>query len=375
MPGPLEGLRVLEIGGSVAGAYASTVLADLGADVLRVDRATQVPGEPHPPAPDPLARGRRSAAVDLRHPDGPAVVLGLVEHADVVVEGGRPGVAEKLGIGPEQCLERNPALVYGRVSGWGQDGPMARRAGHDITFLGVTGALAPTEPGGAPAVPPPYYLSSFAGGALPLVIGIQAALLERARSGRGQVVDAAIVEGTALLAVMVDQWRRTPGRVTVVDAPFYRTYPCADGRHVSVGAVEPHFYRELLDRLDLGDVDLPEQYDEAGWPVLTEHIAAAFGRRDSTEWEKVFADSDACVAPVLAPSEVAEHPQLKARGTFVDVGGQLQPGLTPRLSRTPAAVPTPAPYVGQHTVQALRDWGLAESAVDALLTSGAVKGV
>ena len=368
MPGPLEGVRVLEIGGSVAAAFAATVLADLGADVLRIDRAAQVPDAPVEPLPDPLARGRRSVAVDLKHGDGPAVVLDLVARADVLVEGGRPGSAEKLGIGPEVCLQRNPELVYGRVTGWGQDGPLARRAGHDITFLGVTGALS--VPGQAPATPPPYYLSSFAGGALQLVIGIQAALLERARSGQGQVIDAAMVEGTALLSVMVDQWRNTPGRVTVVDAPFYTTYECADGRFLSVGAVEPHFYRELLEKLDLGDLDLPGQYDESGWPLLTAKIGEAFLSRDSAEWEKVFADSDACVAPVLAPAEVADHPHLRARGAFVDVGGQQQPAPAPRFSRSGSVVPAPAPYAGQHTASALRDWG-----VDGWTDSGAVRGV
>ncbi|SDF46341.1 alpha-methylacyl-CoA racemase [Lentzea fradiae] len=368
MPGPLEGVRVLEIGGSVAAAFAATVLADLGADVLRIDRAAQVPDAPVEPLPDPLARGRRSVAVDLKHADGPAVVLDLVARADVLIEGGRPGSAEKLGIGPEICLQRNPGLVYGRVTGWGQDGPLARRAGHDITFLGVTGALS--VPGQAPATPPPYYLSSFAGGALQLVIGVQAALLERARSGQGQVVDAAMVEGTALLSVLVDQWRKTPGRVTVVDAPFYTTYECADGRFLSVGSVEPHFYRELLDKLGLGDLDLPGQYDESGWPLLTEKIGEAFRSRDSTEWEKVFADSDACVAPVLAPDEVAGHPHLQARESFVDVGGQHQPAPAPRFSRSERVTPAPAPYAGQHTASALGDWG-----VDGWTDSGAVRGV
>ncbi|MFS8097820.1 CoA transferase [Lentzea alba] len=367
MPGPLEGVRVLEIGGSVAGAFAATVLADLGADVLRIDRAAQVPDAPVEPPADPLARGRRSVAVDLKHPDGPAVVLDLVAQADVVVEGGRPGSAEKLGIGPETALQRNPKLVYGRVTGWGQDGPLARRAGHDITFLGVTGALS--VPGQAPATPPPYYLSSFAGGALQLVIGIQAALLERNNSGQGQVIDAAMVEGTALLSVLVDQWRNTPGRVTVVDAPFYTTYECADGRFLSVGAVEPHFYRELLDKLGLGE-DLPGQYDESGWPVLAEKIGEAFLSRDSTEWEKVFADSDACVAPVLTPAEVAGHPHLQARGSFVEVGGQHQPAPAPRFSRSQRVVPAAAPYVGQHTTDALQDWG-----VDGWAGSTAVRGV
>lgn len=368
MPGPLEGVRVLEIGGSVAGAFAATVLADLGADVLRVDRAAQVPDAPVEPSPDPLARGRRSVAVDLKHADGPSVVLDLVAQADVLIEGGRPGGAEKLGIGPEVSLQRNPRLIYGRVTGWGQDGPLARRAGHDITFLGVTGALS--VPDRHPATPPPYYLSSFAGGALPLVIGIQAALLERARSGQGQVIDAAMVEGTAMLSVLVDQWRNTPGRVTVVDAPFYTTYECADGRFLSVGAVEPHFYRELLDKLGLGTLELPGQYDESGWPLLAVKIGEAFLSRDSTEWEKVFADSDACVAPVLAPSEVAGHPHLQARGSFVEVGGQHQPAPAPRFSRSAAVVPSVAPYAGQHTVEALRDWG-----VEGWEGSGAVRGV
>lgn len=369
--GPLNGIRVLEMGGSVAAAFAATVLADLGATVLRVDRAGQVPdrAEPRPPA-DPLARGRRSVAVDLKHPGGAGVVLELAASADVLIEGARPGVAERLGIGPDRCLERNPRLIYGRVTGWGQTGPMARRAGHDITFLSVTGALAPAT---EPATAPPYYLSSFAGGALPLVVGVQAALIERAHSGLGQVVDAAMVEGTAMLSVLVDQWRNTPGRTTVVDAPFYTTYACADGRYVSVGAVEPRFYQELLDGLGLGREELPDQYDESGWPVLTERIGAAFRTRDSAEWEKLFAESDSCVAPVLEPHEVAGHPHLRARGAFVDVAGQQQPAPTPRFSRSLATPPGPAPRIGEHTGSALPGWGVDPATVAAWLDSGALR--
>jgi alpha-methylacyl-CoA racemase len=362
--GPLRGVRVLEMAGSIAGSFAATVLADLGADVLRIDRAAQVTD-----ASGPLGRGRRSVAVDLKNPAGRDALLRLVARADVLIESGRPGVAEKLGFGPDVCLERNERLVYARVTGWGQDGPLARQAGHDITFLGVAGALA-TECGGV-ATAPEYYLASVAGGGLYAAIGIQAALLERSRSGRGQVVDAAMVEGAAHLAVTVAQWREL--NTTVVDAPFYTTYPCADGRSVSVGAVEPRFYAQLLDGLGLSDAELPDQYDRSRWPELSARLREAFAGQDAAHWEKTFADSDACVAPVLTVAEAAQHPQAVARGSFVQVAGQAQAAPTPRFSRTPAGVPTPAPLPGQHTAAALESWGIAPETVADLTSAGGIR--
>ncbi len=378
--GPLEGLRVLEIASMAPGPFACTVLADLGAEVLRVDRADRVPDPlPDTPPPDPLGRGRRSVAVDLKHPDGVATVLRLVERADVLVEGFRPGVCERLGIGPKVCLERNPRLVYGRMTGWGQDGPWASLAGHDITYLALSGALEPIGPAGAPPVPPLNYVGDFGGGGMLLVVGILAALWERERSGRGQVVDAAMIEGAALLSAFAHGMRamgtwsgRRGENFLDGSAPFYTTYACRDGRYVAVGALEPQFYAELLDRLGLADEPLPAQWDRAGWPVLRQRFAEVFASRDRDEWAEVFDGTDACVAPVLAPDEAPGHPHLAARGSFVEVAGMVQPGPAPRLSRTPGAVRSPAPHPGQHTDAALRDWGFTAEEVAALRAARAI---
>ncbi|GAA2555410.1 CaiB/BaiF CoA-transferase family protein [Winogradskya consettensis] len=329
MTGPLHGLHVIEIAGTAAGAFTATLLGDLGADVIRVDRPATAPAAPG----DPLARGRRRVTADLKDPAGVAEILDLVAHADILVEGFRPGVAERLGIGPQQCHARNPRLIYGRVSGWGQDGPWAQRPGHDITFLAVTGALADA------AEPPPYYLSSFAGGGMTLALGLLAAVWERGDTGPGQVVDTAMVEGTALLTGLVQRWRETPGLQTFTSAPFYTTYACADGRRIAVGAIEDKFYRTLTETLGLDD--LPPRDDRASWPELTRLLADTFRTRDRDDWTKVFADTDACVVPVLTLDEAADHPQAAARRAYPSVGGVRQPAPAPRFSRTPTATPAP----------------------------------
>ncbi|MEU6541383.1 CaiB/BaiF CoA-transferase family protein [Streptomyces sp. NPDC047000] len=352
--GPLEGVRVVELASGAPCAFAATVLADLGADVVRVDR----PGEGGSGPADPLSRSRRSVTADLKDPGDARRVRALVDRADVLLEGLRPGTCERLGLGPDSFTESHPGLVYARLSGWGRKGDWARRPGHDISFLALSGLLdADAGAAGVPA-PPSTYLSTFAGGGLLQVVGVLAALHERSRSGRGQVVDAAMADGAALLDVMVRQWRENPGNVTVTDAPYYTVYACQDGRHVAVGAIEPRFYEVLVTQLGLGD-DLPDRGDESAWPRLRERFARAFLGRPRDHWVKVFTENEACVVPVLDREEAAEHPALQDRAAFVEVAGRLQPSPAPRFTRTPAATPRPAPVPGADTVLVPRDWGAA----------------
>jgi alpha-methylacyl-CoA racemase len=373
--GPLAGTRVVELAGIGPAPYACMLLADLGAEVLRVDRPT---GATHSlTSYDVLDRGRRSVAVDLKSPAGAEVVLRLVEGADVLVEGFRPGVAERLGVGPDACLARNPALVYGRMTGWGQDGPLAPRVGHDINYAAITGALAAIGEAGRKPVPPLNLVADFGGGALFLVAGVLAALLERSRSGLGQVVDAAMVDGvTSLMAMFYGlraggMWTDERGS-NLLDggAPFYDTYRCADGGYVAVGALEPQFWAALVATLGLDD--LPGQHDTARWPELRRRLAEAFATRTRDEWAAVFADVDACVAPVLSLTEAPNHPHLTTRGTVVERGGVAQPAAAPRFSRTPGRAgdrPRPA---GADTRVALAAWGFDDADIAALERDGAV---
>jgi alpha-methylacyl-CoA racemase len=381
--GPLAGLRVLELASLAPAPFGCTVLSDLGAEVLRVDRtAAVIDPPPAAPPPDPLTRGRRSVAVDLKHPHGVSTVLKLVEHADVLVEGFRPGVCERLGIGPAECMERNPRLVYARMTGYGQDGPFADRAGHDINYMALAGALEPLGPGDGAPLPPLNYVADFGGGGMLLVVGVLAALWERERSGRGQVVDAAMTEGAALITSIlhglrgIGLWNEQRGQ-NLFDgsAPFYATYPCADGRFVAVGAIEPQFWDELLRGLGLADEasELPHQHDRERWSELKARIAAVFVTKTRDEWAAHFADTDACVTPVLNPFAAHEHPHNVARGTFVDVAGQMQPAPAPRFSRTPGAVAGPSPHPGQHTDEALGQWGLKPADIEALKGEGAIR--
>jgi alpha-methylacyl-CoA racemase len=359
--GPLAGVRVLEFTGLAPAPFACMVLADLGADVVRIDRPGRLPASDA----EVLLRGRRCAvAADLKDAAARDAVLALADGADVLVEGFRPGVMERLGLGPDVCLERNPRLVYGRMTGWGQDGPLAQAAGHDIDYIALAGALHPIgERGGAP-VPPANLLGDFGGGGLLLAFGVLAALVDRATSGRGQVVDAAMVDGAALLSTYLHgmaargMWTDQRGS-NLLDggAPFYRSYRTLDGGWMAVGAIEPQFYAELVRLLGLDAAALPDQMDRSRWPDLEAAIAAAFAERSRDEWTKVFDATDACVSPVLAPGEAHTHPHNAARGTFVEVAGLTQPAPAPRFARTPATAAPAAPSsTGDPAV--LTEWGL-----------------
>ncbi|MBG7698468.1 CoA transferase [Streptomyces sp. MC1] len=367
--GPLSGVRVVELAGIGPGPFAAMLLADLGADVVRVDRPGG-PGLAIDPAFDVTNRNKRSIVVDLKAPDGPARVLDLAERADILVEGYRPGVAERLGVGPEDCHARNPRLVYGRMTGWGQDGPLAQRAGHDIAYIALTGTLGmigrPDEP---PAVPA-NLLGDYAGGSLYLVVGVLAALHHARATGTGQVVDAAIVDGTAHLSAMIHGmlaaggWQdRRAANLLDGGCPYYGTYETADGRYMAVGALEGKFYVEFLRLLGLDDL-APARKDWTRWGELRERIAAAFKSRTRAEWTAVFADSDACVAPVLSLREAPAHPHLAARGTFTDHGGITQPAPAPRFSATPTAVRTGPARPGADTAAVARDWGIPAPPTD-----------
>jgi len=374
--GPLEGVRVVEIAGIGPGPFCAMLLADMGAEVVRVDRPA---AEDSPGLPQLLGRGRRSLVVDLKHERGAEVVLRLAADADALIEGFRPGVAERLGIGPDVCLARNPRLVYGRMTGWGQDGPLRHAAGHDIDYIAVAGALHPIGQQGRAPVPPLNLLGDYGGGGLLLAFGIACGLLEARRSGQGQVIDAAIVDGAALLTTMVHElaplglWNERRG-TNLLDggAPFYGVYETADGEHMAVGALEPKFYAELLGRLGLDAGDLPAPADRARWPQLRERLAAVFRTRTRAEWCELLEGSDACVAPVLRPSEAPAHRHNLERGTFVPVGGSPQPAPAPRFSRTPPTPPSPPPAPGQHTDEVLAAWGFDAAEIAGLRAAGAV---
>ncbi|MCW2948837.1 MAG: Alpha-methylacyl-CoA racemase [Actinoallomurus sp.] len=374
--GPLQGVRVIEIASLAPAPFGCMVLSDLGADVLRVDRSTSVGGDA---TIDPLSRGRRSIGLNLKDPAGVDVLLRLVESADVLVEGFRPGVAERLGFGPDTCLRRNPRLVYGRMTGWGQDGPMARMAGHDINYIAVAGALDPIGHAGERPVPPLNLVGDFGGGGMLLALGILAALYERSGSGQGQVVDAAMVDGASLLTSFIHGmrgqglWQDERG-TNLLDsgAPFYDTYETADGGYMSVGAIEPQFYAALLHGLGLDGEELPGQLDRERWPEVKARFTEVFKQRTRDEWTAIFDGTDACVAPVLGLGEAPAHPHNAARAGFVDVGGLTQPAPAPRFSRTTAETPDPPVRAGEHTDAALAEIGLSAAEIAALRESGAV---
>jgi alpha-methylacyl-CoA racemase len=360
--GPLVGLRVVELAGLGPAPHAAMVLADLGADVVRVDRPAGGLRLGDPTLPDPVLRGRRRVVADLTCPAGRETVLRLVEQADVLVEGYRPGVAERLGVGPAECHARNPRLVYGRMTGWGQDGPLAPRAGHDINYLSLTGALHAIGRAGDRPVPPLNLVADFGGGSMLLLVGVLAALWEARSSGRGQVVDAAMVDGASVLLQMIwalyGQGRWTDERETnLLDggAPYYDTYTCADGRYVAVGPLEPQFYAQLLVGLGLDPDTRPARDDTATWPAMRARFTEAFLQRTRDEWVSVFDGTDACVTPVLALGEVAGHPHVAARGTIVSPGGVPQAAPAPRFSRTPPMVPRP-PTDPEDVESVLADW-------------------
>jgi alpha-methylacyl-CoA racemase len=375
--GPLGGIRIVELAGIGPSPYACMLLADAGADVLRLERPGLRGGEgPHW---DLLARSRPSVGVDLKHPDAAGLVLDLVQGADALIEGMRPGVAERLGVGPDPCFERNARLVYGRMTGWGQDGPLADSVGHDIDYIALSGALWSIGREGECPVPPLNLVGDFGGGGVFLAFGVVSALLEARTSGVGQVVDAAMTDGSASLLTMQHAFlaaglaeERRGANLLDTGAHFYEVYETSDGRFVAVGAIEPRFYAALLEGLGLSDEVLPAQMDRSAWPALKGRFSAIFATRTRDEWASLFEGTEACVAPVLSPLEARDHPHNVARETFVDVGGVRQPAPAPRFSRTVSSLPTPPEPPGSSTSSALARWGIAEDRIASLRDAGAI---
>ena len=379
---PLKQIRIVELAGLAPAPFAAMMLADHGAEVIRVERAQAVPATPpERPAWDVLQRGRRNLALDLKHPEGVETLLTLVEKADALLEGFRPGVMERLGLGPDVCLARNPRLVFGRMTGWGQEGPYAPAAGHDINYISLAGALAHFGRAGGKPTPPMNVVGDFGGGGMLLAFGVACALLEARSSGEGQVVDAAMVDGSAILMAMTWGLRalgafdeqHLGGNVLDTGAPFYDTYETADGKFISVGSLEPQFYAELIEKLGLSDADLPAQMDRSGWETLREKFTALFKSKTRDEWSTILEHTDTCFAPVLTMSEAADHPHIKARDTVVEHDGVLQPAPAPRFSRTPGAITRRAAQPGQHTDDALADWGFTADELAKLRDAGAIK--
>jgi len=385
VPGPLTGYRIIEVAGIGPGPFAAMMLADMGAEVIRVDRAQAVrEGAATNPSPslDVLNRGRRSIGLDLKHPEGVATLLALVEQADALIEGFRPGVMERLGVGPDTCLVHNPKLVFGRMTGWGQDGPYAQAAGHDINYIALAGALAHIGRVGEAPVPPLNLVGDFGGGGMLLAFGVVCGLLEAQRSGAGQVVDAAMVDGAAVLMTMFHAFRATGmfdennrgTNLLDTGAHFYDVYECADGRYVSLGSIEPQFYAELLRLTGLdADPGFARQMDAASWPELKSRLAEVFRTRTRAQWCEIMEHTDVCFAPVLTMGEAYEHPHNRHRRTFVEVAGVTQPAPAPRFSRTAAEIARPPAQAGQHSRAVLESWGFAPPDVDRLFAAGAVR--
>jgi alpha-methylacyl-CoA racemase len=367
-------LKVIEIAGIGPGPFCAMMLADLGADVLRVDRAQSVRGmDTGKPPADVLNRGRRSIGIDLKNPEGVETVLHLVETADVLLEGFRPGVMERLGLGPETCLGRNPRLVYGRMTGWGQSGPLAHAAGHDINYIALSGALYGIGRQGEAPVPPLNLVGDFGGGGMLLALGILAALFECSQSGQGQVVDAAMTDGSAILTTIIHGlramgfWNDERGtNLLDTGAHFYDTYETKDGKHVSVGSLEPQFYAKLLELTGLDKQELPAQMDRKQWSLMKDRMAAIFKSKTRDEWCEIMEGTDVCFAPVLSMQEAPQHPHNQARETFVEVAGIVQPAPAPRFSRTPPVIQRPPSHPGQHTDDALADWGFSKEEITRL---------
>jgi alpha-methylacyl-CoA racemase len=383
MTGPLTGYKIVEIAGIGPGPFAAMMLADMGADVIRVERATSVRGPlPVRSSGDLLRRNRRNVAIDLKHPDGVAVLLDLLDSADGLIEGFRPGVMERLGIGPDVCLARNPRLVYGRMTGWGQDGPYAQAAGHDINYIALAGALAHLGRAGQAPTPPINLVGDFGGGGMLLAFGVVCAMLEAQRSQLGQVVDAAMIDGSALLMTMTWMLHHagvhdiSQRGVNMLDtgAHYYDVYECADGEYISIGSIEPQFYAELLRLTGLDDdKQFQQQNERSHWSTLTQRLGDVFRSKTRSEWCELMEHTDVCFAPVLRLDEAARHPHNVVRQTFVDAFGTLQPAPAPRFSRTPAVISSPPAHDGQHTREVLLDWGVEGERVEALLASGAVR--
>lgn len=376
--GPLAGIKIVELAGIGPGPLAAMFLADLGATVIRVDRKEPAGlGVARPIEFDLALRNRKSIRIDLKDPAGVAMVLDLVATADALIEGFRPGVTERLGVGPVDCLARNPRLIYGRVTGWGQDGPLAQAAGHDINYIAVAGLLDGIGRAGQPPTVPLNVVGDYAGGALYLAFGIVSAILEARSSGKGQVIDAAMVDGVASLMTVLIGLRHAgqgggPRGTNFLDsgAPFYDVYECSDGGFLSVGPIEQKFYRQLLEGMEIKPEELGDQWDPSQWPRVKEILGSRFKSKTRAEWERVFDGQDVCIAPVLDLEEAAAHPHLRARGTYIEVAGVMQPGPGPRFSRTRLQTPTPpAALTTSNAVEALREW-LSDGEIEARRTAG-----
>jgi alpha-methylacyl-CoA racemase len=371
--GPLAGIKIVELAGIGPGPFCAMMLSDMGAEVLRIDRTIENDqGVNFDARFHILNRGRRSVSVDLKRPEGTAVVTRLIADADALIEGFRPGVTERLGLGPDECLGVNPRLVYGRMTGWGQQGPLARVAGHDINYIALTGALASIGTVEQPA-PPLNLVGDFGGGAMYLAFGMVCALLEARSSGKGQVVDAAMIDGAALLMASIyglrqaDLWfDRREANILDGGAPYYGTYRTKDDKYISIGAIEERFYSELLRRLGLDGEELPAQNDRSGWPMLKRRFAEAFREKSRDEWCLLLEGTDVCFAPVLSLDEARQHPHVKARGIFIELDGVMQPRPAPRFSRTESQISRRPAQPGEHTFEALRDWGFSARELDTM---------
>ena len=376
--GPLHSVRIVEFAGIGPGPLCATLLADMGAEVIRIDRVTPSGlGIATQPRYQTAHRARPSIALDMKRAEGVALALDLIANADGLIEGFRPGVMERLGVGPETCLERNPKLVFGRITGWGQDGPLSQSAGHDINYIALAGVLDRIGSKDGPPLPPLNLVGDYGGGAMFLAVGMLAGLLEASRCGAGQVVDAAMFEGAAYLMLPLfgwmaaGMWRAHRGD-NILDggSPWYNSYQCADGRWVSIGAIEPKFYQQLLKVLGLDGAELPEQNDRSAWPVLQRRFAEVFKSESRDTWCQRFEGVDACFAPVLTPSEVHHHPHHTARGSMIELDGVVQPAPAPRFSRSVSPPPSPPRPTGHGGREALKAWGVNESRIDELKTSG-----
>ncbi|MEZ5569384.1 MAG: CaiB/BaiF CoA-transferase family protein [Halioglobus sp.] len=379
--GPLQGLTIIEIAGLGPGPFAAMLLGDMGANVIRVERpGGGLFGDVQQPQLDVLNRNKRCVCIDLKKPEGVETALALLERADALLEGNRPGVMERLGLGPDVCLARNPALVYGRMTGWGQEGPLAKAAGHDINYIALAGALHPIGRAGEKPAIPLNLVGDFGGGGLMLAYGMVCALLEAKGSGQGQVVDAAMIDGAATLmastfaAHQVGFWSDERG-TNLLDSGshFYEVYATRDGKYISLGAIEPQFYATLLEKLGDEAVHFEQQFDTGNWPKMKSTLAAIIRRKTRDEWDAIFAGADACYAPVLSMSEVRHHPHHVARGTFVEDGDAWLPAPAPRFSRTPGEISRYAAAIGEHTREVLREFGLSETDIEQRIASGAVQ--
>jgi alpha-methylacyl-CoA racemase len=382
--GPLAGIKIVELAGIGPGPFCAMLLADMGAEVVRVDRAANVGTDTDRDGNDArfnlLARGRRNIAVDLKNRDGVDAVLRLIDRADALIEGFRPGVMERLGLGSDICLKRNPKLVYGRMTGWGQDGPIAHVAGHDINYIALSGVLATIGEAGGPPVPPLNLVGDFGGGALYLAMGVLAGILSAKATGKGQVIDCSMVEGSASLmtsmygALASGVWTEQRGHNrTDGGAHFYHVYETKDGEHVAIGSIEPQFYQLLLTHIGLEGAELPPQSDRAQWPAMQERLAAIFKQKTRAEWVAIMQDTDICFAPVLGMSEAIRHEHNRHRDSFVEIDGIAQPAPAPRFLGTPTSVQRPPARVGENTDEILRDWGFSDGEIGGLHQSGAVK--